>query len=232
MGITGLNPSATCGPCCVLSGWVVPCSVSDAFPSLFGIVDTYTRAQQTSGLKSLNSTSHPSRWSFSLSWTPSPGSGRALLPVGSLFPCYGWFDFVGTPCPGCRFPLSHLLFPHCPPDRFEGGQAWFRVGRGCPASPRKPRSASPLCPHHPGQPWAGLLPLLALVLLQNEGSLLAGVLECSLSALKTLYPSDRAACPLSGSSCWAGPFWVHPAHASLLHPCLPEVPASLFRVRL
>ena len=51
------------------------------------------------------------------------------------------------------------------------------------------------------QPWAGLFPLLALVSqLQNEGIALAGVLECSLSALKTLLPSNSAAVSLAPSS--------------------------------
>lgn len=51
------------------------------------------------------------------------------------------------------------------------------------------------------QPWAGLFRLLALVSqLQNEGIALAGVLECSLSALKTLLPSNWAAVSLAPSS--------------------------------
>lgn len=35
------RPSATCGPCCVLSDRVILCFVSDLFPSLIRIVEAY-----------------------------------------------------------------------------------------------------------------------------------------------------------------------------------------------
>lgn len=73
-------------------------------------------------------------------------------------------------------------------------------GKRATAGTRRPRFASPLCHRHPRQLWAGLFPSLALVSqLQHEGVELAGVLECSLSAEKTLWPSDRAALSLGPS---------------------------------